>query len=75
MSISILDGTGSPLGSAHAVTDVYGCFSGDIQPSGAGANVQPATVIISDGSGGTTTLNVILGAPLVRPPRNALPTP
>jgi parallel beta-helix repeat protein len=75
LMVSFLDGTGGPLGTAHALTDNQGCFSGDVQPPGSGGNVQPATVVVSDGSGGTTTLTVILGAPLVRPPRNDLPTP
>jgi len=74
-TISLLDGTGSPLGTTHAATDTHGCFSGDVQPIGAGSNVQPASVTISDSSGGSTTLTVLLGAPLVRPPRNPLPTP
>jgi hypothetical protein len=75
LAVSFFDGTGASLGTAHATADTGGCFKGDVQPGGAGAEVQPATVMISDASGGTTSLGVSLGAPLVRPPRNSLPTP
>jgi hypothetical protein len=73
LAVSFVDGAGTPRGVAHAAADGLDCFTGDLQPSGAGANVQPAMVVITDNSGASTNLNVLLGAPLVRPPRNALP--
>jgi parallel beta-helix repeat protein len=73
LTVAFFDGAGAAQGSTQATTDTSGCFSGDVQANGPGANVLPATVAISDASGGTSSLSVLLGTPLVRPPRNPLP--
>jgi len=72
LTVAFFDGSGSAQGVGHATADAGGCFSGDVQAAGSGAHVQPATVTITDSSGAMTTLQVTLGAPLVRPPKNPL---
>ncbi len=75
MEIRFFDGAGSTLGTGHATADGRGCFTGDVQPDVPGASVQPATLTISDPSGGISTLGAVLTNPPLRPPRNPLPTP
>ena len=72
LTVAFFDGSGAAQGVGHAMADAGGCFSGDVQAAGSGAHVQPATVAITDASSATTTLQVTLGAPLVRPPKNPL---
>lgn len=69
MTLSLFDGANNALGVAHAQADAQGCFSGDIAAQGAGAQVQPATLAVSDSSGATLNLQVTLGAPPTRPPK------
>ncbi|MGI8550562.1 MAG: hypothetical protein ACR2PL_07175, partial [Dehalococcoidia bacterium] len=72
LTIGILDAAGTILGQVTATTGSNGCFTGDVQVSGPGGNVQPASLTISDPSGGATTQTVLLCAPLYRPPANPI---
>ena len=72
LSISFFDGAGNALGLAHATADARGCYSGDVQAGGAGDGVQPARVNVSDPSGASMDLDVVLGSPLNRPPSGTL---
>jgi hypothetical protein len=72
LALTLSGADGGILGVTTVTTGTNGCFVGDVAATGGAAQVPPATVSITDPSGGVTALAVGAGSPAYRPPAAAI---